>query len=192
MTETASSPQAQAKTVQLVRAPRQPDFRAIFEEGFDHVVHTLRRLGVREADLEDVAHDVFIIAHRQLANYDPARPLKAWLFGIAYRVASDYRKLTRHRRELVGAGARELADPAPDPEGQLALAERQRLVIEALEALDLTKRAVLVMHDIDGYAMPVIATTLSIPLNTAYSRLRLGREEFRAAVQRLIRLRGEP
>jgi len=47
------------------------------------------------------------------------------------------------------------------------------------------KRAVLVMHDMDGVAMPKIAEALSIPLNTAYSRLRLARQELERNVREL-------
>ena len=53
-----------------------------------------------------------------------------------------------------------------------------------LAALELDRRAVFVMHDIDGHVMPDIATALGIPLNTAYSRLRLARADFAVAVKR--------
>jgi hypothetical protein len=48
----------------------------IYEEQFSYVWNTLRRLGIAERHLEDVAHDVFVVVHRQLDRYDPARPLK--------------------------------------------------------------------------------------------------------------------
>ena len=38
--------------------------------------HTLRRLGVRQRDLADVTHDVFVTVYRRLDSYDPARPLR--------------------------------------------------------------------------------------------------------------------
>jgi RNA polymerase sigma-70 factor (ECF subfamily) len=52
-------------------------------------------------------------------------------------------------------------------------------------SIELPKRAVFVMTEIDGATTPEIAEALAIPLNTAYSRLRLAREEFAAAVQRI-------
>src|SRR5688500_13501181 len=69
-------------------APARPTLAEAFERGFPYVHKSLRRLGVRDADLEDLAHDVFVVAHRQLERYDPERPLLPWLFGIAVRVAS--------------------------------------------------------------------------------------------------------
>ena len=64
----------------------------------------------------------------------------------------------------------------------------RRLVLRALEAVELDRRAVFVLYEIDGESMNAIAQSLGIPVNTAYSRLRLARDEFAAAVKRL---RGE-
>src|SRR6185436_7362521 len=145
----------------------------------------------RDADLEDLTHDVFVIVYRSLPEYDPKRPLRPWLFGMAYRFASDYRRRAQHRREVVDDRRVEPIDRAPPADEQLAAQQARQLVIDALDAVELDRRAVLVMHDIDGHGVPEIAQALEIPLNTAYSRLRLAREQFKAAVQRLRLRRGE-
>lgn len=163
--------------------PAPLDFRALYDAQLAYVWHTLRRLGVQRRDLDDVCHDVFVVVFRHLGDYDRRRPLKPWLFGIAYRVASDYRRSARVRRE-VPAPARELASPALPADEEVARRQGRALVAQALETLDLDRRAVFVMHDIDGHAMPEIAAALGIPLNTAYSRLRLARADFAVAVRR--------
>jgi len=58
-------------------------------------------------------------------------------------------------------------------------------VARALDTLDFDRRAVFILHEIDGVAIPEIARALEIPSNTAYSRLRLARADFGAAVRRL-------
>ena len=181
------SDQVELQRVEKAQPPpaELPSFREVFEQGFAYVFASLRRLGVREADLEDVTHEVFMVVHTKLAEFDATRSLRAWLFGFAYRLASDYRKRAHRRREVPDGASAERVDPAPLPEGQLADEQRRRVVLTALDDLDVDKRAVLVMHDIDGHAMPVVAATLAIPLNTAYSRLRLARREVREAVQRI-------
>jgi RNA polymerase sigma-70 factor (ECF subfamily) len=57
-------------------------------------------------------------------------------------------------------------------------------VLDALQGVPLERRSVLIMHDIDGIAAPDIASALSIPVNTVYSRVRVARDEFRAALKR--------
>lgn len=154
------------------------DFDAIYERELDYVWRTLGRFGVRPADLEDAAHEVFVILHRKLADLDPARPVRPWLFGVARRVASDMR--AKHR-ELPTA-----AEPAPhhDP----TLAERD-LVWRALDALDDDRRSVVILHDLEGHTGAEIAELLGIPVNTVHSRLRLARHDFIAAI---AKLRGQP
>jgi RNA polymerase sigma-70 factor, ECF subfamily len=159
------------------------EFPAVYSAEFGYVWNTLRRLGVHDRDIEDLCHDVFVVVFRNLESYDARRPVRPWLFGIAFRVSSDYRRSARHRREV--PGEREVVCPAPPADEVMLRRERQRLVIRALEALELDRRAVFVMHDIDGHVMPDIAAALGVPLNTAYSRLRLARADFAAAVARL-------
>ena len=175
------------------RAPVDGDggarFRAVFEHEFDYVWASLRRLGVHERDLEDLAQDVFVQVHRRLADYDPSRPIRPWLFAFAFRCASDWRRLARHRVELLGL---EVDAAALSPGADDALARRQDvdLVLRALDGIEIERRAVFILHELDGCPMKDIACSLGIPLFTGYSRLRVAREEFTAAVRRLRPRRG--
>jgi RNA polymerase sigma-70 factor (ECF subfamily) len=166
-----------------------PELGAIFDEHFDYVWATLRRLGVHEADREDLVHEVFLKVQTRLADYDASRPLRPWLFGFAYRVAADHHRLARHRVEVLGAPGEAVADVVPADE-RVAAHEDRDLLLSALQALELDRRAVLVMHDLDDIPVPQIAHMLDIPLNTAYSRLRLAREQLVGVVTRLRIARG--
>ena len=156
-------------------------FRVFFEQHFDYVYRSLRRLGVYERDLEDLTHDVFLEVRAAMSRFDPERPAKPWLFAFAFRLASDYRRLARHRTELVDV----IEAPCGDST-DLALeqAENRALLARALASLDMDQRAILVLHEIDEVPVPQIAESLGIPLNTAYSRLRAGRAAVTAAVHR--------
>lgn len=160
------------------------EFQAIYRRELSYVVHTLRRLGVRNAELEDAAHDVFLAVYRHFAERDPVRPLKPWLFGFCFRIASDHRKLARHRYETPEL-AHEPADPAPLPDELVAEERLRRQLLAALDAMDFERRSLVVMHDLEGIAVPEIAALLAVPLNTAYSRLRLARAEFERALVKI-------
>jgi RNA polymerase sigma-70 factor (ECF subfamily) len=160
------------------------DFQSLYKQEFGYAWRTLRRLGVRESDLADLAHDFFIVVFRHLRDYDTSRPVRPWLFGIAFRVVSDYRRSARVVRETLGDEP-EVVDRAPPVDEQIAELQAREAVMRVLDALDLDRRAVLVMHDLEGHAVPEIAAALAIPVPTAYSRLRLAREDLAAAVKRL-------
>ncbi len=170
-------------------AAAPPTFDEVYARGYAHVWRTLRRLGVAEQDIEDQAHDVFLVVHRRLADYDADRPLEPWLSGIAFRVMCAARRRAHVRRERTGKDAwlDRQQSPAPGPERLVALHERQQLVLDALSRLDLDRRLVFVMHELDGMPCPEIARALGTPLNTVYSRLRVARTRFAAAVRRLRR-----
>lgn len=164
--------------------------RELFDRELGYVWATVRRLGVPSSDAEDVCHDVFVQVYGKISSYDPTRPPKPWLFGFAFRVATDYKKRAYHTREVARA---DVDGPSDRPSAEHLLEEKdtRALVASALSAVDLDRRAVLIAHEMDEIPMKEIAESLGIPVNTAYSRLRVAREEFAEAVRRLRSRRGE-
>jgi RNA polymerase sigma-70 factor (ECF subfamily) len=174
----------------LARPPEnsQATFHTVFEAEFDYVCHALRRLGVRDADLEDVAQDVFLGLHRRFDEYDGNRPIRPWLVAFAFRAASNYRRGQRRRGEELGS------EPGESPvDGRCTVegAERSRLVQQVLDQIDLERSVVLVMFDMDGYTASEIAASFELPLNTVYSRIRLARRDFRTIGAHLFSQTGE-
>jgi RNA polymerase sigma-70 factor (ECF subfamily) len=161
-----------------------------FEREFDYVIRTLLRLGVARDDVEDLAHEVFLVLYQGAwEKYDPDRPLRPYLFGIAFRIAANHGR--KRRREVV-VPVMDVDDLAPGPDRVLEASQARTLVLRALERVPLPRRAVLIMHDIDQLPMGEIATNLSIYRFTGYSRLRKARQEFTAAVKSLLRGASEP
>ncbi|MGE0785982.1 MAG: RNA polymerase sigma factor [Sandaracinaceae bacterium] len=159
-----------------------PSFEAVFAAECGYVVHSLRRLGVRERDLEDIAQDVFIGVHRAFGAYDPARPIRPWLFAFAFRAASNYRRSARVRRESVFESGQPDTAVEATQEERLALEERRRALHDALDTLDLKHRAALILVDLDGVSPKDAAASLEIPLDTVYSRVRNARLKLKEAL----------
>ncbi len=160
-----------------------PTFREIYDREYGFVRSSLRRLGIANRHLDDVCHDVFVVVHRSLPTFDPARPLRPWLFAIAHRTASDFRRRAPQRREVLDEQPANARTASSDPERDLEHRRAWALVDKALHALDPDRRAIFVLHDIEQTPMPEIALALDVPLNTAYSRLRLARRDFQAAIR---------
>lgn len=163
------------------------DFQALFLDHYDYVWTSLRRLGVPDRDREDVTNELFVRVHQRLDTFDQTRPLRPWLFAFAVRFASDYRRLARHRVERLDTedAPPEARAPGLAADEVLMQDERRRLVLAALERLDMDKRAVVVLHDLDETPIPEVARALGIPEGTAYTRLRTGRAELTLALRRL-------
>ena len=153
-----------------------------FEAEFDYVYHALRRHGVPDSDLEDLVQEVFLVMWRRWAQYDPTRPVRPWLAGIAFRVAYNHRQ--RARRE-VPRGFVDLEDPQPDPEQSIASDSARTLVRRVLASLPEKHRTLIVSHDVDGISVREIAETLDVPIPTAHTRLRAARKAFAKALKRL-------
>jgi RNA polymerase sigma-70 factor (ECF subfamily) len=160
-----------------------PSLRTVFDEHARYVIRTLRHLGIKDADVEDVAQEVFVTVHRKLAEFEGRSKLRTWLYAICLRVASDHRRRAYVMRERVTDSppidAGERTGDEPD-----ATLESRTFVRSLLDGIDDDKRAVLVLYEIEGLTMREIADIVGCPLQTAYSRLHAGRELLRAAYER--------
>jgi RNA polymerase sigma-70 factor (ECF subfamily) len=167
-----------------------PSFAHLYEEQFDFVWRSARRLGVPDAMIEDAVQEVFVIVHRRLAEFEGRSSLKTWLFGIVRNVAREVRRSIR-RKSPHDAHPGALADPdllvAAASEQPDRIAERtaeSRVLYEILAKLDDEKREVFVLAELEQFTMPQIADAVGCKVNTAYSRLRLAREAFAEAAAR--------
>jgi RNA polymerase sigma-70 factor (ECF subfamily) len=158
-----------------------PSLRAIYAEFFQAIWRTLRRLGVPQAQLDDAVQDVFLVVHRRLPEFD-GRSLRGWLYAIAVRVASDYRRGTAQRRTVPLPDT--LVDPRADPAHESEVAESVRLLHQLLGELDEPKRTVFVLGELEELSVPEMAAALGENLNTVASRLRAARERFDEAFRR--------
>lgn len=152
-------------------------FDALYEHYFDFVWRSLRRLGVHPALVEDAAQDTFVVVHRRFADLRAECSAKAWLFGIAMRVAADYRRKQR-RKGTVSIDVDSASSPEGSPFEGTARAEAARFVDRFVVSLDDDKRAVFVLAELEGMSAPEISEALDTKLNTVYSRLRIARERF--------------
>lgn len=164
--------------------PRAPEFREVFERELGFVYNSLRRLGIRSAELPDATQEVFATVAAVLGDYDPSRPLRPWLFGIAYRVGMRWLDVA-HRKREVPSEVPDAPDSSPGADAAVERNEARDLARLALREVEPSRRAVLVLAHFEGMSVPEIAETLQIPVNTAYSRLHRARQEFGEAAKRL-------
>jgi RNA polymerase sigma-70 factor (ECF subfamily) len=160
-----------------------PTFEEVYREHVRFVWRTVRRLGVPEADVEDVCQHVFEVVHRQLPGFRGDSKLTTWLFAVVRRVVADFRR-SAYQRRRADHGDVEIA-VAADQEERLERAQARALLDRLLDELDEDKRTAFVLCELEGMEVKDAAEMLGCPVQTIYSRLRSARERLEAAARRL-------
>ena len=173
------------------RAAAAVDPRRLFDSHLAFVWRNLRRLGVPESSVEDAAQDVFLVVHRRWDSWRVERStVETWLFGIALRVARNYRRAQQRRLAwLLPVRDRKAIQETPSlADGPAELLDRREAVAlfeRALAGLAEDKRAVFLLVDVEEMTVPEAAAALDCNVNTAYWRLREARLAFRRALGKL-------
>lgn len=158
-----------------VSGVEQRSFGTLFAEHAPHIWRAVRSLGVREADIEDVCQEVFVIVHRKLATFEGRSSLRTWIYGITLRVVADYRKKAHHVRERLVEQVPDLVSNAAQ-ESTVAQRQAWHTLDRLLDSLSDEQRRVFVLFELEQLSMREIAGILACPLQTAYSRLEVARE----------------
>ena len=164
-----------------------PSLSAIYRAHFAYVWAVLRRLGVPEADLEDLVQEVFVVAHRRLHTFEQRSSIRTWLYAIAVRLYLNDARRRRRRGSPADISSSRLpiVDEAADPEAHAVRAQARRMLGELLENLDPEKRVVFVLAELEGLPASEIARVTGANERTVYSRLRAARTRFHADIARV-------
>jgi RNA polymerase sigma-70 factor (ECF subfamily) len=175
-------------------APAQPSnaekrVQQMYEEHAAMVWRGLRRLGVHEASLEDAVQDVFLVAHRRLADFKGRSSVKTWLYGIVVRVAKDHRRnqaRQAHRAERLAQGLSVSSEGAPTPAGEAERREANQALHAILESLDEKQREVLIMVELEDFSIREVASALSLRVRTCQRRLQAAHAAFEKRFARYL------
>ena len=122
-------------------------------------------------DAEDVAQEVFLRVFRSLRRWDPARPLKPWIMGIAVNRCRTWLAQRAKRPELVEYLHETVTSP-PAEDGELT-----REIDAALHELRWEYRSVFVLYHERGLPYDDIAQALGKPVGTVKTWLHRARLE---------------
>jgi RNA polymerase sigma-70 factor (ECF subfamily) len=143
----------------------------------------LRMLGSR-AEAEEIAQEVFLRAHRAVADFRGEARLGTWLYAIASRLCLN-RLASPDRRVARGDAA--LADvPASGPDAAVTAerAELEAALHAAIAELPNERRLVLVLRDVEGLSYEEIAEALALDPGTVRSRLHRARMQLKEKLER--------
>jgi RNA polymerase sigma-70 factor (ECF subfamily) len=167
----------------LVRAARGGDdaaFAILVRTHQRRAYAIARGIVLSHEDAEDAVQEGFLHAYRAMARFDAAYPFGAWLARIVANAALDLvrRRRVRATEELPATVAMPFSDPA-------VRSELRTRLNAALAELPPRQRAVLVLHDVEGYRHAEIGAMLGMPEGTARSDLHHARTAMRRALDDL-------
>jgi RNA polymerase sigma-70 factor (ECF subfamily) len=130
---------------------------------------------------------VFVVAHRRLDDFRGGASPRTWLYAIARRVASNYRRSAPVRREssLEEDAVEDLVADGSGPERAAMDAEARAQLEIILSEMDLEKRAVFVMFEVELLPAAEIAEITGVPVSTVHSRLASARKLFERGLRRM-------
>jgi len=163
-----------------------PPFKVVYQEYFDFVWTSARRLGIQPSGMDDLIQEVFLVVHSKLHTVAKRESLRSWIYSVVRRTASNHRRARRTHADASSGppGDGEALSREPTP---LENTERNagfQLLMSLLDQLEEPKREIFALVDVEDLSVPEAAEVLGIPLNTAYSRLRVARQNFEAALAR--------
>lgn len=166
----------------------QGEFATLIGPHLQALYRLAYRLSGSREDAEDLVQDVFVKVFGRRDEITSIAAPRAWLCRILYNHFIDQaRRLARRRFRVVPLGAAEagsipgvaLNSDLPEPEDEAASEFDIRRLRGALDRLSLEHRAIVLMHDAEGYKMEEIQTITGVPVGTLKSRLHRARARLR-------------
>jgi RNA polymerase sigma-70 factor (ECF subfamily) len=141
----------------------------------------LRKLGVREGDLEDATQDVFLQMYKYLPRFRRQAELSTWLYRLCITQARHTRRKTRVTEALLSIlSIMPTASLLSEPAFSEDLAKQR--IAQALATLPEGERAVFVLYEMEGVPGKQIAEIVKCPEATVWRRLHYARRTFREAL----------
>ncbi|MEW5737906.1 MAG: RNA polymerase sigma factor [Myxococcota bacterium] len=137
-----------------------------------------------DVDAEDLLQELFVVALRKADVLARADSRRAWLYGVAVKLAATRRRTARLRRFFGLEEASEVS-AVDAPSRTAEQRDAQRLVARALASVPEARREVFVLFELQGLPGEEIAIALGIPLKTVWTRLFHARKDVAAALERL-------
>ncbi len=164
-----------------------------FEELLQPHLHQLYKLAYRftgqRADAEDLVQDVVLKLYPRLQEMQKIEQLSPWLARVLYRHFVDrVRSKQRSPLHLVNedeSALDEHKDEIPDPAENVEAALLQDRLQEALNQLNEDQRALMILHDVEGYTLNEIHTMHDVSIGTLKSRLNRARSRLRELLKNM-------
>lgn len=171
---------AEGPAIQVPQSAFPRDFSAIYAQWFRPVYRWVRALGGPQAEVEDIAQEIFVVVQRNLPRFD-GQNLPGWLYGITTRTVSDYRRRRWFRNTFLRSREvmlEEIETGSATSEELLQRKQEQQRFYRLLASMNAKWRDSFILFEIEGYSGDEIAALKGIPAATVRTHLHRARKEF--------------
>jgi len=167
----------------------RPDLDALYRQHAPAVARWVAHLGGPRIDVDDLVHEIFLIAHRRLAEFRGEAKVTTWLYRITERVVSGRRRRDRARRFMTRLWRGDVEESTAamsrlTPIEELERQQSRDAVYGVLDRLGEKYRSLLILFELEGMSGEEIAVLTGIKLATIWVRLRRARLLFLAELER--------
>jgi RNA polymerase sigma-70 factor (ECF subfamily) len=148
---------------------QQEQFEQIAMPHLAALLRVARRLSFDPTSAEDIVQETMLLAWRGFRSFQTGTNARAWLFRIMFNVFHGQGRGARRAPEAPVAVVRPMLQEAAE-------------ISEALDALSLEQRTVLLLAVVEGFTCQEIAGILEVPVGTVMSRLSRARQELRVSL----------
>jgi len=164
----------------------QSAFSALFHRYREMVYRVAYRLLGNSEDTQDAIQQTFIELYKSLPGYEGKSKFTTWLYRIAVNVSIQLFRKKKLRSRDQPLDPEQMADESFNAESPVERRELHRSIGQALASIQLRKRTVVILHDIENRTMEEISEIIGVPVGTIKSRLFYGREELKKKLEKVI------
>jgi len=158
-------------------------FAALVAEHQSAVLGLCRSMGLRGADIDEAACDVFANVYRSLPAFEGRARLETWIYRIACRTVLK-RRASRPPAQLSDQLHRQVDVSSLPPDATVQAAELRERIWDAVARLEPRQALAVEMHYRRDWPLGQIAEVLEIPVGTVKTLLFRARAELRKALER--------
>jgi RNA polymerase sigma-70 factor (ECF subfamily) len=170
----------------LVSRIRDGDLEALgtlYERYKAQIYRTALAITRDERAAEDILQEAFLRVYTYADRIDETVPLGPWLYRVTVNLAYSWTsRVKRWLYSLQDTLDRWTSSAQRHPEQAVEERERRQILRQAIDALSIDHRVVIVLYYLGGLSLKEIAYVTGVPEGTVKSRLHYARESLREAI----------
>ena len=159
--------------------------RRLVKEHYDFIWRLLARLNVSGPEVDDAAQQVFMVLVSREQLTIKAGSERAFLYGVALRVAKEFRRRAQSAQHHIAPDPDKLVDRGLDVEAAVERNQARRKLDRIIEQMPQNLKEAFILFELEDMTVPEIALLLAVPIGTVASRLRRARALFQKAIEEL-------